>query len=161
MKDPRPDKHNYYLNIALEVSKRSTCMRRRYGAVIVNNDQIVSTGYAGAPRGAKNCIDLNFCLRERANVPQGERYELCRSVHAEMNAVIHASREEMLDGTIYISGTEVKSGDILLKIKPCKLCTRVIINAGLKEVVVWEGPNNVHVYNVRDWIAEEEINIPL
>ena len=90
----RRDKVNYYLDIAETVAKRSTCLRRRYGAVIVNNDQIISTGYVGAPRGRKNCCDLGECIRTKLEVPRGERYELCRSVHAEANAIINAPREQ-------------------------------------------------------------------
>ena len=100
----RRDKINYYLDIADSVSERCTCLRRRYGAVIVNNDQIISTGYVGAPRGRKNCTDLGYCVRNQLNIPRGERYELCRSVHAEMNAIINAPRERMLGATLYLCG---------------------------------------------------------
>jgi len=92
----RRDKINYYLDLAEVVSQRGTCLRKQYGAVIVKNDEVVSTGYVGAPRGRDNCIDLGFCIREQLNVPRGERYELCRSVHAEANAIISAARERML-----------------------------------------------------------------
>ena len=90
----RVDKTNYYLDIADTVCKRSTCLRRKYGAIIVRNDEIISTGYNGAPRGRKNCDDLKFCLRESLSVPSGQRYELCRSVHAEANAIISAARRD-------------------------------------------------------------------
>ena len=96
----RVSKHNYYLDIAETVSERSTCLRRRFGAIIVKNDSIVSTGYNGAPRGRKNCCDLGFCLRDQMNIPRGERYELCRSVHSEANAIIAASREEMIGASM-------------------------------------------------------------
>ena len=95
----RIDKENYYLDIAETVLERSTCLRRCYGAIIVKNDEIVSTGYNGAPRGRKNCMDLGYCTREAMNVPSGERYELCRSVHAEMNAIISAARRDTLGAT--------------------------------------------------------------
>ena len=107
----RRDKINYYLDIADSVSERCTCLRRRYGAVIVNNDQIISTGYVGAPRGRKNCTDLGYCVRTQLNIPRGERYELCRSVHAEMNAIINAPRERMLGATLYLCGREVATGE--------------------------------------------------
>ena len=87
----RISKENYYLDIAQTVLERATCLRRIYGAIIVNNDEIISTGYNGAPRGRKNCVDMGYCTRQAARVPRGERYELCRSVHAEANAIISAS----------------------------------------------------------------------
>ena len=107
----RLEKENYYLDIAETVLERGTCLRRNFGAIIVNNDQIVSTGYVGAPRGRKNCCDLGFCLREKNNIPRGERYELCRSVHAEANAIIHAPREQMIGATLYLAGKEMKTGN--------------------------------------------------
>lgn len=153
----RPSKHDYYLEIALQVSRRGTCLRRNYGAVIVNHDQIISTGYTGAPRGAENCIDRGWCERERQSVPQGERYELCRSVHAEMNAVIHASRAEMVGGALYLAGFDVKTGLKLLQPEPCKLCKRVIINAGIREVVVNDGPGLNMILTVQDWLNGEGV----
>ena len=99
----RRDKINYYLDIAETVAERSTCLRRCYGAIIVNNDEIISTGYNGAPRGRKNCIDLGRCIREELKIPSGERYELCRSVHAEQNCIISASRRDMLGATLYLA----------------------------------------------------------
>jgi dCMP deaminase len=143
----RPSKTEYYLNIAFQVAQRGTCLRRNYGAVIVNNDQIISTGYTGAPRGTENCIDRGWCLRDQKGVPAGERYELCRSVHAEMNAVIHAARQDMEGGTLYLTGFDVKTGEELSYAEPCLLCKRVIVNAGIIYVV----NRNVHFY-VKDWI---------
>ena len=102
----RISKRDYYLSIAAEVSKRSTCLRRQYGAVIVKNDEIVSTGYNGAPRGEDNCCDIGTCWRERNNIPHGEQYEKCVAVHAEQNAIISASRREMLGATLYLAGFE-------------------------------------------------------
>jgi len=133
----RPSKTDYYLNIAREVAQRGTCLRRRFGAVIVKEDQIISTGYVGAPRGTKNCSDIGRCPREEANIPSGERYELCRSVHAEQNAIINAARAgvSVLGGTMYIYGENVKDGQIA-EGKPCKLCKRYLINAGLVKVVI-------------------------
>ena len=153
--DGRPDKDEYYLNIAREVSRRGTCLRRRYGAVIVNEDHIVATGYAGAPRGVANCTELGVCLREELGIPPGQRYELCRSVHAEMNAVIHASRERTLGGTMYLDGIEVSSGLPTENPTPCLLCRRVIINAGIARVVVRPGGRELVSLDPKDWIAEE------
>ena len=132
----RIDKTNYYLDIAESVTKRGTCIRRNFGAIIVKNDEIISTGYVGAPRGRKNCCDLNSCIRENLNVPRGERYELCRSIHAEQNAIISASRKDMLDGTLYLVGINFKDGTYVENASPCALCKRMIINAGLKQVIV-------------------------
>ena len=150
----RPNKDEYYLGIAKEVAKRSTCMRRRFGAIIVNNDQVISTGYVGAPRGTKNCIDIGFCPRQKANIPAGERYELCRSVHAEQNAIIHAAREQMIGGTLYLYGENMDGS--IVEGKPCKMCTRVIINAGIKKVVT-KSSRGVHTHNVDDWVKDEII----
>lgn len=131
----RPSIEEYYLNIAQAVSLRSTCLRRRYGAVIVNNDEIISTGYNGSPRGRINCIDSGICERERLEVPKGERYELCRGVHAEQNAIISASRKDMIGSTIYIAGSEVKTNQIA-DCNPCLICERLLINAGVYKVVM-------------------------
>jgi dCMP deaminase len=155
----RPSKEEYYLGIAKEVAKRSTCLRRRYGAVIVNHDQIISTGYAGAPRGSKNCIDVGHCPREKAGVPSGERYELCRSVHAEMNAVIHAARTDMADGTVYLVGLAPDSDTYLEDSEPCRLCKRVIINAGLKYVHAQQGENDIKKFVVETWISDEDLDL--
>jgi dCMP deaminase len=151
----RPSKIEYYLNIAMEVSKRSTCLRRRFGAVIVKDDQIISTGYVGSPRGTPNCIDIGECPREKAKIPAGERYELCRSVHAEMNAIINAARAgvSVLGGTMYIYGENVKNNSIV-DVKPCKMCRRVIINAGLKNVIV-KTKDGYKEYSVEDWVKED------
>jgi len=155
----RPDKDHYYLNIAREVAKRSTCLRRLYGAVIVKNDQIISTGYAGAARGAVNCTDLGVCPRQQAGIPRGERYELCRSVHAEMNAIIHAARTDMLDSTLYLVGVDANDGTIVAGAKPCRICTRLIINAGIKTVKVLGPDDTVTTYDVADFIRNEELDL--
>ena len=129
---PRPNKLDYYLDIARSVSKRSTCLRRRYGAVIVNNDEIVSTGYNGAPRGYMNCIDRGSCIRENMSVNPGERYELCEAIHAEQNAIISASRKDMMGGVLYLYGEDKYGNEI--EAKPCALCERFIINVGIVSV---------------------------
>ena len=132
----RVSKDNYYLDIALDVAKRSTCVRRCYGAVIVNNDEIISTGYNGAPRGEINCIDCGTCLREEFKIISGENYELARSVHAEANAIISASRKDMIGATLYLAGFEYSNPDVEQEISyPCKMCQRLIINAGIRNIL--------------------------
>ena len=152
----RPSKEEYYLRLAAEVATRSTCLRKHFGAVIVRDDQIISTGYNGAPRGTPNCFALGYCPREEAGIPAGQRYELCRSVHAEANAIIHAARLEMLEGILYLAARDAKTGELLSGIRPCKMCTRLIINAGLREVIVREGADRYVRYRVADWVAADD-----
>ena len=152
----RKDKINYYLDIAASVSERSTCLRRHYGCVIVKNDEIISTGYNGAPRGRKNCDDLGFCYREQMDIPRGERYELCRSVHAEQNAIISASRNELIDADLYMVGINAKTGKIEPKSTSCMMCKRVVINSGIKRVIVREPDDKYTIYNVEDWISDDD-----
>ncbi len=130
----RISKQDYYLSIAAEVAKRSTCLRRQYGAVIVKNDEIVATGYNGAPRGDDNCCDVGECWRERNNIPHGEQYEKCVAVHAECNAIISASRQEMLGSTLYLAGFEGLDHPIENP-APCMICSRLIKNAGIEKVI--------------------------
>ena len=132
----RVDKNNYYLDIAESVLERSTCARRAFEAVIVKNDEIISTGYNGAPKGRKNCTDLGYCMREKLEIPRGERYEMCRSVHAEQNAIISAARKDIIDSTLYLVGKEVSTGEYVKNAMPCMFCKRFIINAGIKKIVV-------------------------
>lgn len=134
----RLSKDQYYLNIAAQILKRGTCLRRNYGAIIVNNDEIVGTGYTGSPRGASNCCDIGQCEREIRGCKPGENYELCKSIHAEMNAIISAGRKQCIGATIYIVGEERKTGDRIATM-PCLLCSRVIQNAGITKVVISEG----------------------
>jgi len=152
----RPSKVEYYLGIAREVARRGTCLRRNFGAVIVNNDQIVSTGYTGAPRGMKNCVDLNYCLREKKRIPRGQRYELCKSVHAETNAIIHASRQQMNGGILFLAGLSAKDGTIVAEAEPCKMCKKAIINAGIEKVYILGINNTFKKVSVSDWIEREE-----
>ncbi len=155
----RPDKDHYYLNIAREVARRSTCLRRWFGAVIVKHDQIISTGYAGAARGARNCSDIGQCPRQLAGIPRGERYELCRSVHAEMNAIIHASRADMIDSTLYLVGMNADDGSVVEGARPCRLCTRLIINAGIRTVKVLDRDDAVKAYDVQEFISDEGLDL--
>jgi len=152
----RRDKTNYYLDIAEAALSRGTCLRRNYGAIIVNHDEVVSTGYVGAPRGRKNCSDLGECVREKLNVPRGTRYELCRSVHAEANAIIAASRKETLGATLYLVGREVKTGDYVKNSEPCSMCKRMIINAGIETVVVRDAYDKYRVLSVQDWVDNDD-----
>ncbi len=152
----RTDKTNYYLDIAETVLERGTCLRRNFGAIIVNHDEIVSSGYTGAPRGRKNCIDTGVCVRETLGVPRGERYELCRSVHAEMNAIISASRSDMIGATLYLVGRETKTGDYVANPAPCSMCKRLIINAGITRVVARTGKTAFTVTDVSEWVENDE-----
>ena len=152
----RRDKNNYYLDIAEQVSKRCTCLRRHYGAVIVKDDEIISAGYVGAPRGRKNCSDMQICIREKLNIPRGERYELCRSVHAEANAIISASRKDLLDSSLYLVGIEVSTGDYIKNAVCCSMCKRLVINSGIEKVYVRDDTDNYRVINVADWISNDE-----
>ena len=152
----RISKENYYLNIAQTVLERATCLRRVYGAIIVKNDEIISTGYNGSPRGRKNCVDMGFCTREAMQVPRGERYELCRSVHAEANAIISASRRDMVGGTLYLVGRDARTGELLGDATSCSMCRRLIINAGIERVVIRDTRTEYRVVEVADWVREDD-----
>ena len=152
----RKDKVNYYLDIADAVRSRSTCLRRQYGAIIVASDEIVATGYNGAPRGRKNCDELGRCTREELKIPSGERYELCRSVHAEENAIISASRKEMLGSTLYLVGRDAHTGELLSNCTSCSLCRRRIINAGIRNVVCRISETEYTDTPVEEWIENDD-----
>lgn len=152
----RRDKINYYLDIAEAVLERSTCIRRRFGAIIVSNDRIISTGYVGAPRGRANCVDLGYCTREKLNIPKGQRYELCRSVHAEANAIIAASRQDMLEATLYLACHDAKTGQLDGNVEPCSMCKRMIINAGITTVIIRNTKDTYTTINVESWIENDE-----
>ena len=156
----RISKENYYLDIAETVLERATCLRRVYGAIIVKNDEIISTGYNGAPRGRANCVDMGYCSLEAMNVPRGERYELCRSVHAEANAIISASRRDMVGGTIYLVGRNAATGELLPDATSCLMCRRMVINAGLERVVIRRTKTEFEVVPVETWIAEDDLMTP-
>ncbi len=153
--DKRTSKDDYYLGIADAVLNRSTCLRRKYGAIIVKADEIISTGYNGAPRGRENCSDLGFCTREHLNIPAGERYELCRSVHAEQNAIISCSRRDMLGSSIYLVGRDAKTNE-LITAAPCTLCRRFILNAGIEKIVCRTVNNEIETIDVADWIKNDD-----
>ena len=153
----RISKANYYLDIAQTVAKRSTCLRRCYGAIIVKNDEIISTGYNGAPRGRKNCVDLNYCTREAMNIPSGQRYELCRSVHAEANAIISAARRDTIGATIYMACINPKDSGLIPDSSSCSMCRRLIINAGIEKIVIRDTPTEYRVVDIqKEWVDEDD-----
>ena len=154
--DNRTSKQNYYLDIADAVLERSTCLRRKYGAIIVRNDEIISTGYNGAPRGRSNCSELGYCIRDRLNIPSGQRYELCRSVHAEANAIISASRRDMIGATLYLVGRDARSDELLGDAMSCSMCKRQIINAGIERVVIRVSASEYKTIMVSDWIENDD-----
>ena len=152
----RVSKENYYLDIAQTVAERSTCLRRKFGSIIVKNDVIVSTGYNGAPRGRKNCSDLGTCFREQLGIPRGERYELCRSVHSEQNAIIAAPRDQMLGSTLYMVCVSPEDGSVQSGTGNCMMCKRVILNAGIETVVIRDDKENFRVIKVSEWIEDDD-----
>ena len=152
----RVSKRNYYLDIAETVLERATCLRRVYGAIIVKNDEIISTGYNGAPRGRINCTDAGHCARVEMNIPSGERYELCRSVHAEANAIISASRRDMLGATLYLVGRDARTRELLTDATSCSMCRRQIINAGIAKVIIRTGKDKFKIVDVEEWVKNDD-----
>lgn len=152
----RIDKKNYYLDICETVLGRGTCLRRNFAAIIVKNDEIMATGYSGAPRGRQNCSDLGVCRREQLNVPRGTRYELCRSVHAEQNAIISGRRQDMLGSTLYLVGKEMSTGEYVENSAPCSLCKRFIINAGIEKVIIRDTKEAFREIDVEEWICNDD-----
>lgn len=155
MKSTRPSKDQYYLNIAKEVSERSTCLKAKLGAVVIRDDQIISTGYNGSPRGTKSSLERGFCLRQQLNIPSGQRYEICRSVHAEQNAIINAARAgvSLLGGDIYIYGFYQETQSPIDAL-PCFICKKMIINCGLKRCVCSTKDGGLMIFNIEDWIQD-------
>ena len=152
----RRDKTNYYLDIAEVVANRSTCLRKKYGSVIVKNDEVISTGSNGAPRGRKNCSDEGFCIREKLNIPRGERYELCRSVHSEANAIISASREQLMGSSLYMVCKDGATDELVAGTCSCSMCKRLVINAGIEKVVIRDSHYEYRVIEVNDWVVNDE-----
>lgn len=152
----RRDKINYYLDIAEVVSERGTCLRRNFGAILVKEDEIIATGYSGAPRNRKNCIDIGSCIRETLNIPRGERYEKCRSVHAEANAIISAARKDMIGSTLYLVGKERNTGDYVENANSCSMCKRLIINAGIVKVIIRDDSINYRYLTVDEWVEKDD-----
>lgn len=156
--EKRRDKVNYYLDIAEAVASRATCLRKKYGTVIVNHDQIISTGYAGAPRGRINCCDLGYCTKKKF-LPEMRHagYDYCRSVHSEQNAMISASRDEMIGGALYLVGYRTETHEYEKGASPCLLCRKMIINAGIEKVYVRNDKDNYIEIDVNDWIKNDEL----
>ena len=152
----RVSKVDYYLDIAQTVSERSTCLRRRFGAIIVKNDVIISTGYNGAPRGRVNCNDRGSCLRNELGIPRGERYELCRSVHAEANAIIAAPRDQMLGSTLYMCCTDPVTGEVVPGTNSCMMCKKLIINAGIAKIYIRDSAEDFREIDVTEWITDDD-----
>jgi len=150
----RPSKDEYYLNIAKEIAQRSTCFRAKIGAVILRGDQIVATGYIGAPRGTKDCFERRYCLRDKLKIPHGKNYEICRSVHAEQNAIINAARAgvSIFRGDMYIYG-ENHQGEKFDSF-PCFICKKMIINSGLNRVICSTKTGEIKIFQVEDWVKE-------
>lgn len=151
-KTTRPGWDEYFMNIAKAVSTRATCLRRKYGAVITKNNIIVSTGYNGAPSGMKDCIEVGKCTRKELQIPHGERYELCHSVHAEANAIIRAAVHELEGSTIYVSGVEITDDEC--HSEPCMMCKRMILNSKIDKVVFSNGNGKYHVANPKKWLRK-------
>jgi dCMP deaminase len=151
-KNLRPGWDEYFIGIAKAVSTRATCLRRKYGAVITKDNIIVSTGYNGAPSGMKDCLEVGKCTRKELQIPHGERYELCHSIHAEANAIIRAAIEELRGATIYISGIDDKRSEC--SSEPCMMCKRMILNANIARVVYSNGKNGLTVINPRLWLKK-------
>ncbi len=151
-KDRRPDKDEYYLSIAKQISQRSTCSKRKFGAIIVKEDNIIAAGYMGSPRGTPNCIDLGKCAQEKEKKIQVDN---CRGVHAELNAIINAARAgtSVLNGTMYLYGEDAQTNKAMLG-KPCKTCRKVIVNAGINEVIV-PGEKGLRRYRTEFWVKEQ------
>lgn len=155
MNRKRVSKDEYYLNIAKEVARRSTCFRRSIGAIIIRDDQIISTGYVGAPRKTKDSFEHGFCLRDKLNIPHGQRYELCRSVHAEQNAIINAARAgvSLLGGDMYIYGS-IYGKEEPINAYPCFICKKMIINASLTRIICSTEDGKIKIFKVKDWVKD-------
>lgn len=155
--EDRIDKQNYYLDIAETVASRATCLRKKYGSVIVNHDQIIATGYCGAPRGRVNCCDLGYCTKKKLLPNQRHSgYDACRSVHSEQNAIISASREEMIGSTLYLVGYRTENHDYENGAAPCLMCRKLIINSGIDKVIVRKNEKEYITFEVDDWKANDE-----
>lgn len=152
----RVDKITYYLNIAETVAERGTCLRNNYGSIIVKNDEIISTGYSGAPRGRKNCLDMGYCMRKKCEMPSGKGYEKCRSVHSEQNAIISAARKDMIGASLFLVGINKRNGEYITDNEPCSFCKRMIINAGIEKVYMRDTKTEYRVELVRNWITNDD-----
>ena len=152
----RVDKINYYLNIAQTVAERGTCLRNNYGSIVVKNDEIISTGYSGAPRGRKNCLDLGVCQRPKSDMPSCKWYDKCRSVHSEQNAMLSAARKDMIGATLYLVGINQRNNEYVTDNEPCTFCKRMLINSGIREVVMRDTKTEYRVEQVENWIKNDD-----
>ncbi len=152
----RPSKDEYYLDLAKSVCRRGTCLKVEIGAVIIREDQVVATGYCGAPRGTKSSLQHGFCLRKKLGIPSGHRYEMCRSVHAEQNAIINAARSgtSLFGGDMYIYGRSVGEDSSEIDAFPCFICKKMLINCGLKRVICSLKNGGMKVFLIEDWVKE-------
>lgn len=154
----RPSKDEYYMDLAKSVCRRATCTKVEIGAVIIKDDQVISTGYCGAPRGTKSSLEHGFCLRKQLGIPSGQRYEICRSVHAEQNAIINAARAgtSLLGGDMYIYGKikNENNKEITLDAFPCFICKKMLINCGLKKIICSLKEGGYKTFNVEDWVED-------
>lgn len=148
----RVDKINYYLDIAQAVAQRGTCLRRNYGSIIINNDELVSSGYSGSPRGRLNCSETGKCIRNELGYKSGEGYSECKSVHSEMNSIISASRQEMIGSTLYLVGTNAEDNSLNGLAECCSICKRLIINSGIEKVIIRRTPTEYEVQYIKDWV---------
>ncbi|MCI9178158.1 MAG: cytidine deaminase [Clostridia bacterium] len=156
--ETRIDKINYYLNIAKSVADRSTCLRKKSGAVIVNKDEIIATGYSGAPRGRDNCIDLGYCCKKKffPNVRHAG-YDACRSVHAEQNALLSGARKDMIGGSLYLVQYRTDTSEYEENAGCCQMCRKMIINAGIEKVVVRVNDKKYQEIYVEEWIKHDDL----
>ena len=154
----RVSKINYYLDIAEAVLERSTCCRKKHGCIIVKNDEIIATGYSGAPRGRENCIDLGYCVKKKTfpDLRHGG-YDACRSVHAEMNAMLCASRKDMIGSSLYMTCKRTESGEYDEGTVPCQMCRKLIINAGISNVYVRVDKENYNIIDVNEWVKKDDL----
>jgi dCMP deaminase len=154
----RISKEKYYMNITKEVAARSTCFRVWHGAIIVKDDQIISTGYNGAPRGTKDCFERNNCLRQELGIPHGQRYELCRSVHGEQNAIINAARAgvSLLGARMYLYSAKLDEDGkkSAIDASPCFICKKMLINAGIKDLIVCQKDDTLKTYKIEEWAKD-------
>jgi dCMP deaminase len=159
MSTKRISKHEYYLGIAKEVARRSTCFRRSIGAIIIRDDQIISTGYVGAPRKTRDSFEHGECLRDKLEIPHGQRYELCRSVHAEQNAIINAARAgvSLLGGDMYIYGS-VYDKEEPINAFPCFICKKMLINCGLERIICSTADGKMKIFMVSQWAEDWKEN---
>ena len=147
-----------FMGLAHEIGNWSSCYQdnRKVGAVIVKNKRILTTGYNGAPRGRTNCLDRDVCMRDELGIPSGERYELCRSVHAEANAIISAARRDMIGSTLYMTGIDAKTGELLDDTSSCSMCRRLIINSGIERTVCRSKGGKISIIHIRDWVFNDD-----